>query len=141
LEEMMKTFLFGAMTVLAGLVLFMVGVFGSDYALLKSGWGPGLTGGAIPLRQYLIPSAYRFVFAAIAAFLVIRLARGITTGFIAVVIFGLLILLLEVGGQLELKDRVPTLWKIVSLASLVAAIALGTALAAHSTESVSPAAG
>jgi hypothetical protein len=134
----MKTFIFGVLTVLAGLALFMVGTFGSDFALLKSGWGHGLMGGAIPLRQYLIPSAYRFVFAALAAFLVIRLARGVTPGLIAVTIFGLLILLLEVAGQSELKDRVPTLWKIVSLTSLVAAIALGAAVAARSTWSGGP---
>ena len=116
----------------------MIGTFGRDLTLLKSGWGPRLTGGAIPLKDYLIPSAYRFIFATLAAFLVIRLARGVSTGLIAVTILGLLILLLEFAGQSELKDRVPTLWKIVSLASLGAAIALGSAVATRSTWSGRP---
>ena len=129
----MKTFVFGVLAVLAGLVLFMVGTFGCDFALLKSGVGPSLTGGAISLREYLFPSAYRFIFAAVAAFLVIRLARGGTASLITVAIFGFLILLLEFGGQSELGDRVPTLWKTVSLASLGVAIAVGSLIATRFT--------
>jgi hypothetical protein len=140
---MMKPFFIGALAVFLGLQLFLVGTFGSDMVMFISGMGPSPTGGSIPLWKYLIPSSYRFVFAALAVFLASyltrRISRGISAGHIAAIICGFLIVFLEIGGQMELKDRVPFLWKTIYLVSLVVAFASGAVLAARFTGNARPA--